>query len=95
MIGKKQFYKQVKAATGVPEKYVKMIFGSMYDILAQNQKEGHSTRIVDGIIFKSVVHHNSLTIRHEDGTIEQRDTVVPKFVISKDNKKAFRKKLEG
>lgn len=95
MIGKRQFYKQVKAATGVPEKYVKMIFESLLDITTQNYKEGHTTKIVDGVWFKATVHHNSLTVTHEDGTTEQVDTVVPKFVISKENKKAFREKLKG
>lgn len=95
MIGTREFYKQIKAATGVPEKYVKLIFGSITDILVENYKNGETTKLTDGIYFRPAIHHNTTRKRLENGTYTQENVIVPKVALSKTFKDNFRAKLKG
>lgn len=95
MIGQREFYKQVKAATGVPEKYVKLIFGSITDILIENYKNGETTKLVEGIYFRPAVHHNTTRKKLKSGLYTQENVIVPKIALSKRFKENFREKIKG
>lgn len=94
MIGSREFYKQIKERTGVPEKYIKKVFAVIGDIMTENYKSGHTTKITGGIYFKPKVHHNTVVNKTPKGKIRMTDVVVPKIHLSDDFKRNFREDIK-